>query len=220
MEKIIGGFVMPEVEYASDIELSDDLLRDEDDDSMNVTQGSVHFPLDGQSNYEHDYAGNQRSNVQRGPDPQFPFPQKPLVAIWNGAKGPQLKVDNEATKYFLRKPMNCFYADIINYMNTYYFTGQKKKLWPKFNDNVTKKKTLWDQIANSMKDKGYLVPGKDPWKTCSQKWQNLMKAYKKYTLNETGSGADVLDNKPSFYDEIQDIIGMFVWQVSFTSNVE
>lgn len=73
-----------------------------------------------------------------------------------------------------------------------------KRLWPKFNDNNTK--SLWKHIVRGMKEIGYLIPSTEQWKMCSQ---NLIKAHKKCLMSETESGADVLENKPAFYNVIQ-----------------
>lgn len=44
---------------------------------------------------------------------------------------------------------------------------------------------------------------------CEQKWNNLYRKYKDFVKDceKTGSGAEVLDRKPPYHDEILEILG-------------
>ncbi len=84
-----------------------------------------------------------------------------------------------------------------------------KEHWDKLNDKTTRKGKIWTSVAQKLNDKGFIIQSTKPGQTCSQKWQNLLKAYNKFNtkVNATGSGSDVLDHKPPFYDEIPEISG-------------
>lgn len=64
-----------------------------------------------------------------------------------------------------------------------------------------------------MKSAGYELQNKSGTdETCKTKWNNMMAKYKKYAKKldlPTGSGADdTPTDKPEFYDEMQEIMGM------------
>ena len=81
--------------------------------------------------------------------------------------------------------------------------------WVHLCDNTTSKKTIWQEIGARMQSEFNYDLGKDPGAKCSQKWKNLQKKMKEYAIKcqQTGSGADVLEGKPDFYDEIMEIMG-------------
>ncbi len=69
------------------------------------------------------------------------------------------------------------------------------------------------KIASGMKLAGYELQNKSGTdETCKTKWNNMMGKYKKYAKQldlPTGSGAaDIPTDKPEFYDEMQEIMGI------------
>lgn len=68
---------------------------------------------------------------------------------------------------------------------------------------------------------GYTIKSAKPGTSCSQKWQNLLKPYSKFNaeITKTGSGADVLDHKPPYYEEIMDIVGELNTYMMFLRSV-
>ncbi len=83
--------------------------------------------------------------------------------------------------------------------------------WGLLCDGTTKKNKIWEDIGQEMNKNGYNTsPGNKPGVICSQKWNNMMKTYKNFTLQveKTGSSADILELKPNYYEEIQEILGI------------
>ncbi|KAI9552565.1 hypothetical protein GHT06_020419 [Daphnia sinensis] len=71
-------------------------------------------------------------------------------------------------------------------------------------EKVKESKLIWcGKRSKSQKNEG-----NEPGVIFSQKWNNLLKTYKDFTLfvEKTGSGADVLEMKPHSYDEFQEIL--------------
>jgi hypothetical protein len=61
---------------------------------------------------------------------------------------------------------------------------------------------IWEDIGEEMNTNGFKTSeGNKPGVICSQKWNNMLKMYKNFTLlvEKTGSGADVIDQKPQFF---------------------
>ena len=109
-----------------------------------------------------------------------------LPSVWNGRKSlVQRNLDKEANITFLENV---------------------KLKWKQLNDNVTTKKEIWKEIANVLSQSYDL--GKDGGEKCRLKWRGWWDGYKKYVLEceKTGSGQDVLDNKPPFYEMIHEIV--------------
>ena len=72
-------------------------------------------------------------------------------------------------------------------------------------------KKIWEQIGQEMHTNRYNTSsGNKPGVICSQKWNNMMKTYKNFTLEvkKTGSSADILEQKPDYYEDIQEIPGI------------
>ena len=82
--------------------------------------------------------------------------------------------------------------------------------WGLLCDGTTKKNKIWEQIRQEMHTNGYNTSsGNKPGVICSQKWNNMMKTYKNFTLEveKTGSSAEILELKTNYYEEIQEILG-------------
>jgi hypothetical protein len=79
----------------------------------------------------------------------------------------------------------------------------------KYCDGTTKKNKIWEDIGEELHQIGYQTSsGNKPGVICSQKWSNIMKTSKNFTLlvEKSGSSANVLGLKPQFYEDIHNIL--------------
>jgi len=83
-----------------------------------------------------------------------------------------------------------------------------KEVYPILVDKVWKNVESWKKVAEGMDAGNFAIMG-DPVKKCQVKWNNQLGKCKTYDtlISQTGVGAEVLKEKPSFYDAIQMIIG-------------
>ena len=83
-----------------------------------------------------------------------------------------------------------------------------KEVYPILVDKVRKNVEAWKKVAEGMDAGNFAITG-DPVKKCQVKWNNQLGKCKTYDtlISQTGVGAEVLKEKPSFYDAIQMIIG-------------
>lgn len=111
--------------------------------------------------------------------------KQPQLCIWSSKKKPT-EQDNNATKYFLE--LRAEYA-------------------AKFNDKKTHKQTIWQEIANKLKQKGFDL-GSGGAEKCRQKfWEHVQTTGKEKM------------NPPPFYEELHSILGnCFVYLLIYLSN--
>ena len=163
-------------------------LVDEDPTSSFLNVHNVHVqPDDRTTSFRVPWRSKPTDGCIDMADEPVPDHQSSSILIWNGKKSvKQKKIDDVATLEF------------IGYMKVY---------WSKFNDSLTAKKDVWKAIAGKMLFKYHL--GTDPTEKCRLKWRNLWDAYKKYVqrCERTGSGLDVVDGVPPFYDQLIEIVG-------------
>ena len=102
--------------------------------------------------------------------------------------------------------------DIVLCIKLKYFSSRTvivKKFWPKLCDKKSRKSDVWSAIACEMDKLGYIISSATPGTSCANKWQNLSRGYKQFSskLEQTGSSADILKQKPPHYDLIHEILG-------------
>ncbi len=71
---------------------------------------------------------------------------------------------------------------------------------------------VWESIASKLQEAGYnFSNNKDRANKLKVKWNNLVAKRKEYAklISATGSGAEVLKKKPSYFDEMEHIIGKY-----------
>ncbi|KAI9550437.1 hypothetical protein GHT06_005236 [Daphnia sinensis] len=92
-----------------------------------------------------------------------------------------------------------------------------KDNFPKLRAKGMKVQPVWDSIATQLQAAGYSFSNKkDAGIKLKIKWNNLLAKRKEYVklISATGSSADVLKKKPSYYDEIELIIGAYTFLLS------
>ena len=80
-----------------------------------------------------------------------------------------------------------------------------------FKAKKTTKGKLWQQIADTLHQKGFIV-GQNGAERCRQKFSNLTKAYLNYVKHQKTTGAGDSMEVPPFFDELHSLLSKLLIQ--------